>query len=157
MFTPISPAAAEWRRNGYLLSFAPELLDVDWVHEQLALHSYWAKGQPREMTLRSLAGSLPFGLYAQRQQVGFGRLITDYTRFAYLIDVIIARPHRGQGLGGWLAAAVTQHPELQTVKRWLLATADAHEVYRRAGWQPVSQPERLMEFMPMPPTEERLS
>ncbi|MBP2167320.1 GNAT superfamily N-acetyltransferase [Erwinia toletana] len=146
MFLPFSPQLAEWQRDDYLLSSDAAKLDIDWIHHQLSQHSYWAKDQPREMTLRSLAGSLPFGIYWQRQQVGFGRLITDYTRFAYLSDVIIDAEHRGRGLGRWFAQSVVTHPDLPTVRRWLLATDDAHEVYRRAGWRAVAQPERLMEY-----------
>ncbi|MFS2225000.1 GNAT family N-acetyltransferase [Pantoea sp. B65] len=146
MLLPFSPQLAEWQRDDYLLSSDAEKLNLDWIHQQLSGNSYWAKDQPRAMTLRSIAGSLPFGIYWQQQQIGFGRIITDYTRFAYLSDVIIAAEHRGRGLGRWLAETVVTHPELDSVRRWMLATDDAHEVYRRAGWRTVAQPERLMEY-----------
>ncbi|HFK7185288.1 TPA: GNAT family N-acetyltransferase [Serratia odorifera] len=154
MLSPFVPPAVHWQRNDYLLSTDPALLDVAWVHRQLTQHSYWAKGQSRETTLRALACSLPFGLYQQQRQVGFGRLITDYCRFAYLSDVIVDSAHRGRGLGGWLATCVTQHPALHQVKRWLLATDDAHQIYQRAGWHAVTRPERLMEYN-RPAGEER--
>ncbi|WP_421505728.1 GNAT family N-acetyltransferase [Erwinia rhapontici] len=153
MLKPLVLAIAEWQRDDYLLSSDPQKLDIDWVHRQIAEKSYWAQGQTREMTERSLAASLAFGIYHQQQQVGFGRLITDYSRFAYLSDVMIDDAHRGKGLGGWFAATILTHPELHTIKRWMLATDDAHEVYRRAGWQPVEKPQRLMEFVPTPPEE----
>ena len=153
MLKPLVPAIAEWQRDDYLLSSDPQKLDIDWVHRQIAEKSYWAQGQTREMTERSLAASLAFGIYHLQQQVGFGRLITDYSRFAYLSDVMIDDAHRGKGLGGWFAATILTHPELHTIKRWMLATDDAHEVYRRAGWQPVEKPQRLMEFVPTPPEE----
>jgi GNAT superfamily N-acetyltransferase len=148
MIPPFVPRPASWQRDDYLLSTDPGLLDVEWVHHQLSHHCYWAKNQSKETTLRTLACSLPFGLYAQQQQIGFGRLITDYGRFAYLSDVIIAREHRGKGLGQWFARCVTQHPDLSGVKRWMLATDDAHAIYQRAGWQAVAEPGRLMEFRP---------
>lgn len=153
MLKPLVPAIAEWQRDDYLLSSDPQKLDIDWIHRQIAEQSYWAQGQTREMTERSVAASMPFGIYWQQQQVGFGRLITDYSRFAYLSDVMIDDAHRGKGLGGWFAATILTHPELHTIKRWMLATDDAHEVYRRAGWQPVQKPQRLMEFIPTPPEE----
>jgi len=153
MLKPLVPAIAEWQRDDYLLSSDPQKLDIDWVHRQIAEKSYWAQGQTREMTERSLAASLTFGIYHHQQQVGFGRLITDYSRFAFLCDVMIYDAHRCKGLGGWFAATILTHPELHTIKRWMLATDDAHEVYRRAGWQPVEKPQRLMEFVPTPPEE----
>lgn len=154
MIPSFVPRLASWQRGDVLLSTDPELIDIDWVHQQLSAHTYWAKGQSRETTLRSLAGSLLFGLYDRQQQIGFGRLITDYCRFAYLSDVIIEEAHRGKGLGRWFAECVTAHPELSGVKRWMLATEDAHELYRRAGWQPVAEPQRLMEFI-RPAREDR--
>lgn len=153
MLQPLVPRITEWRRDDYLLSSDPQKIDIDWVHQQLTEQSYWAQGQSIELTRRSLAASMPFGIYHQQQQVGFGRLITDYSRFAYLSDVMIDDAHRGKGLGGWFAATILTHPELHTIKRWMLATDDAHEVYRRAGWQSVEKPQRLMEFVPTPPEE----
>ena len=153
MLKPLVPAIAEWQRDDYLLSSDPQKLNIDWVHRQLAEKSYWAAGQTLETTERSLSASMTFGIYWQQQQVGFGRLITDYSRFAYLSDVMIDDAHRGKGLGGWFAATILTHPELHTIKRWMLATDDAHDVYRRAGWQPVENPQRLMEFIRTPPEE----
>lgn len=154
MLKPFVPAVAEWQRDDYLLSSDPQKIDIAWVHGQISEHSYWAQGQTLEMTERSLAASMTFGIYYQQhQQVGFGRLITDYSRFAYLCDVMIDATNRGKGLGRWFAASIVHHPELKTIKRWMLATDDAHDVYRRAGWKPVAQPQRLMEFIPTPPED----
>lgn len=86
MLQPLVPIIAEWLRGDYLLSSDPKRLDVAWVHHQPSENSYWANGQPLAQTLRALAGSLCFGIYHRGQQVGFGRLITDYSRFAYLSD-----------------------------------------------------------------------
>lgn len=136
----------QWRRGDFTLSTERERLNMDWIHTQLSERSYWARGQPRSKTERAIAGSLPFGLYHLAEQVGFARLITDYTRFGWLCDVMIDEAWRGQGLGSWLAGCIREHPELQTVHRWMLSTHDAHPVYQRLGWRIVKDPQKLMEF-----------
>lgn len=146
MTAPLIAAPIEWYRDGLIISTDRAKLDIDWVHQQLAEKSYWAQNQPRAMTERSIANSLAFGIYQQQQQVGFGRLITDYTRFAWLSDIFIAEECRGKGIGSWLMSIARTHPELTTVRRWMLSTNDAQEVYQRAGWRLVAHPERLMEF-----------
>ena len=138
----------QWQRDAFTLSTARERLDLDWIHFQLSERSYWAKGQPRAKTERAIAGSLPFGVYHHNQQVGFARLITDYTRFGWLCDLIIDEAWRGHGLGSWLAICVRAHPALQTVHRWMLSTHDAHQLYQRLGWRLVQDPDKLMEFPP---------
>ncbi|YCH32253.1 GNAT family N-acetyltransferase [Erwinia sp. D4-22] len=138
----------QWQRDEFILSTERQRLDIDWIHFQLSERSYWARGQPRAKTERAIAGSLPFGLYQQNQQIGFARVVTDYTRFGWLCDLIIDEAWRGHGLGSWLATCVRAHPELQTVRRWMLATQDAHQLYQRLGWCVVQNPQRLMEFPP---------
>lgn len=135
----------EWRRGEYLLSTDRQRLDMDRVHHFLANESYWAKNIARGNIARSIEGSIAVGLYHGDLQIGFARVVTDCTRFAYLMDVFVDRQHRGQGLGVWLAAMIRQHPDLTTVARWLLTTVDAHQVYERAGWKPVQRPDYLME------------
>lgn len=135
-----------WQRDGFTLSTKRTRLDMDWIHYQLAERSYWAKGQARTTTERAIAASLPFGLYHGETQIGFARLITDYTRFGWLCDVIIDENWRGHGLGSWLAGCVREHPELATVRRWMLSTNDAHQLYQRLGWRVVQEPHKLMEF-----------
>lgn len=144
--TALNLAEHLWQRDDFIISTERQRLDVDWIHYQLAERSYWAKGQPRAKTERAINGSLPFGLYQQNQQIGFARLITDYTRFGWLCDVIIDENWRGHGLGSWLATCVREHPELQTVHRWMLSTNDAHQLYQRLGWRVVQDPHKLMEF-----------
>ncbi|ADU69775.1 GNAT family N-acetyltransferase [Pantoea sp. At-9b] len=144
--TALTLADHLWQRDDFIISTERQRLDVDWIHYQLAERSYWAKGQPRAKTERAIAGSLPFGLYQQNQQIGFARLITDYTRFGWLCDVIIDENWRGHGLGSWLATCVRAHPELLTVHRWMLSTNDAHQLYQRLGWRVVQDPHKLMEF-----------
>ncbi|RPE02877.1 N-acetyltransferase [Candidatus Pantoea deserta] len=135
-----------WQRDDVTLSTKRTRLDMDWIHYQLAERSYWAQGQTRAATERAIAASLPFGLYHGEAQIGFARLITDYTRFGWLCDVIIDEAWRGHGLGSWLAGCVREHPELATVRRWMLSTNDAHQLYQRLGWRVVQEPHKLMEF-----------
>lgn len=132
--------------NGCVISDDPARLDVDLIHRYLSQESYWAKGIPRALAVKSIAHSLPFGIYlADGSQVGFARVITDRATFAYLADVFVLPPHRGLGLTKGLMETIGAHPDLQGLRRWLLATQDAHGLYRRYGFQPLSQPERLME------------
>lgn len=139
------------RREGYLVSTDPQLLDVDTVHDYLAEESYWAAGVARARVERSMRHALCFGLYTEAgQQVGFARVVTDFTTFAYLADVFVLRPYRGQGLGKWLIACILAHPELQGLRRWTLNTRDAHGLYAPFGFQPNPKPENQMIFRPLP-------
>jgi GNAT superfamily N-acetyltransferase len=97
--------------------------------------SYWANGIPVEVLRRSVESSFPFGVYKDNKQVGFARVITDHATFAYLADVFILEDHRGRGLGKWLMEVITEHPELQGLRRWMLATQDAHGLYRKFGFR----------------------
>lgn len=135
-----------WTRDdGYTLSTDRTRIDIDLVGRFLAEEAYWSTGLPRPMLERALAGSLPMGLYAPGgEMVGFGRLVTDCTVFAYLRDVFVVPAHRGRGLSAWLAKEIRNHPELGTVTTWMLATRDAHAVYAKAGFAPVPHPEYYM-------------
>ncbi|MDX6272001.1 MAG: hypothetical protein QOD28_3224 [Acidobacteriota bacterium] len=135
----------EWRRGEYLISTERARLDVRLIHEFLSESSYWAKGRPREVVERSIEHSLAFGVYRGERQVGFARVITDYATFAWIADVFIVDEVRGQGLGKWLGEVMIAHPELQGFRRWVLATKDAHELYRRMGFHELQRPERWME------------
>ena len=103
-------------------------------------------GLPRDVLERALAHSLVFGLYGPAGQVGFARIVTDHATFAYLADVFVLEAFRGRGLGKWLVEVAVTLPELQGLRRWLLATADAHELYRRFGFTDAA-PGRLMEIV----------
>jgi GNAT superfamily N-acetyltransferase len=124
-----------WTNGAYTISCDRGRLDLDLVHEFLSNDSYWARGRSRERVVRSVENSLPFGLYKGERQVGFARAVTDYATFAWLADVFVADSERGQGLGLWLVETVIAHPELRGVRRWLLATRDAQELYRRFGFR----------------------
>jgi GNAT superfamily N-acetyltransferase len=122
----------------YEISTSRERLDVERIHRFLSTEAYWSPGVAREVVARSIAGSLPFGVYAEDgEQVGFARVVTDYATFAWLADVYIEAAHRGHGLGKRLVAEVLEHPDLQGMRRWMLGTADAHELYRRFGFDEV--------------------
>ena len=132
-----------WQRPPYRIIDDPSAVDLEVVHGFLS-SSYWARGIPRETVARGLAHSLPFSLYLEERQVGFARAITDRATFAYLADVFVVEEHRGRGLGAWLVETVLAHPELQGLRRWLLVTRDAHELYLKFGFQPPAHPSRLL-------------
>ena len=134
----------EWRRGDYTISTDRARLDVSAIHEFLSTESYWARGRSFEMVERAVSNSLPFGLYRGARQLGFARVVTDYATFAWLADVYVLDEFRGEGLGRWLVAVVLSHPELQNLRRWILGTRDAHELYRRFGFVEVERPEFYM-------------
>lgn len=136
----------ESRQGDYLITDDPARIDADAVHRYLAHESYWASGIPREIVDRSLEHSLCIGAYAgDGEQVGLARVITDYATYAWLCDVYVLDAHRGHGLGKALVQAVVTHPRLQTVRRFALATKDAHELYARFGFTPPANPQTQME------------
>lgn len=122
----------------------PARLDLAVVHGFLA-ESYWAKGIPLETVRRSIRNSLCFGLYEAENQIGFARVVSDRATFAYLADVFVLESHRGRGLGKLLMGAVVAHPDLQGLRRWMLATRDAHGLYAQYGFTPLPVPERFMQ------------
>lgn len=136
----------EQRRGEYTLSTDKSRLELARLHDYLSNTAYWAQGRSLETVLKSIEHSLCFGIYAEGgRQVGFARVVTDYATFAWLCDVFVLEAHRGKGLGKWLVEAVVSHPELQGIKRTLLATRDAHELYRRYGsFEGLPAPERWM-------------
>jgi GNAT superfamily N-acetyltransferase len=129
----------------YEISADPGRLDVALIHRWLSEESYWAKGVPREVVERSIAHSLNFAAFdGNGAQVAFARVVTDYATFAYLADVFVLEAHRGKGLSKRLLQAIVGHADLQGLRRWLLATRDAHGLYAQFGFGPVVA-ERLME------------
>jgi GNAT superfamily N-acetyltransferase len=138
--------------DGYTISTDKDRLDLDAVHTFLSERAYWALGRPRDVLEKAVAHSLCFGVYAldpdtgaAAEQVGFARVVTDYATFGWLCDVFVLEPHRGRGLGKRLIDTVVAHPELAELKIFLLATSDAHQLYRRyGGFKGIEQPERWM-------------
>ncbi len=119
-------------------------LDLEVVHI-FSKRSYWAADISADVVIRSVENSLAFGLFEGAEQVGFARVVTDYATFAYLADVFVQEPHRGRGLGKWMMEVVFSHPELQGLRRWMLATRDAHELYRKYGFAEPEDPRIFME------------
>ncbi len=131
--------------NTYDISTDPSRLQLDAIHAYL-VRSYWSPGIPKDVVARAIAHSLCFGIYLGEAQVGFARVVTDRATFAYLADVYVLEAHRGQGLSKRLVATVQSHPDLQGLRRFVLATADAHGLYAQFGFRPLSAPERMMEI-----------
>ena len=135
----------EQRRDGFLISTDKARLDIPLIHHFLSTQAYWSLGRPLASVQTSVEHSLCFGVYEDDQQVGFARVVTDYSTFAWLADVFILPSHRGRGLSKWLVECIVTHPILRDLRRILLATRDAHELYRRyGGFETVQQPERWM-------------
>jgi GNAT superfamily N-acetyltransferase len=135
----------EWQRGEYIITTRLERLDVTFIHNFLSHTAYWAQGRSLDLVRRSLDNSLNFGVLKGPEQIGFARVVTDYATFAWLADVFIVDDYRGHGLGKWLIEVITSHPLLQGFRRWVLATRDAHELYRQFGFAELKQPERWME------------
>ncbi|MGD0269195.1 MAG: GNAT family N-acetyltransferase [Candidatus Sulfotelmatobacter sp.] len=136
----------ERRRGEFLITTNRARVDLNLVHGFLT-NSYWAKGIPREVVARSIEHSLCFGIYeVVGAQVGFARVVGDFATVAYLGDVFVLESHRGRGLSKWLMQCIVEHPALQNLRRWILLTRDAHELYSKFGFTPVKAPERYMEL-----------
>lgn len=134
----------EITRDGFKISTDREQLDLVVIHNFLE-KAYWSEDIPFEIVKQSVENSLCFGLYQASRQIGFARVVSDYTTFAYLADVFVLEPYRGRGLSKWLMAAVMGHPSLQGLRKWMLATRDAHGLYRQYGFELLHQPEWYME------------
>lgn len=137
----------EIRHDAYRISTDPALLDLPRITAFITQEAYWGIGVDPAVLARGIAHSLPFGAYApDGAQAGFARVVTDGALFAQLRDVFVLPPHRGQGLGRALAAAALGHPDLATVRNWILATRDAHGVYAPLGFAPLAEPASLMQL-----------
>jgi len=138
------PRIFETHREQFTISTDPARLDVDAIAGMLT-RAYWAKGRTHDVIARYLQHSLTFGIYDDDRQIGLARVVSDYTTFAWLCDVFIHEDYRGHGLGKWLMQTIHDHPDLKGLRRWLLATRDAHGLYEQFGWTPLANPERWME------------
>lgn len=134
----------EWTHGDFVITTDPARVDLDVVHGFLS-GAYWCEGIPREVVERSLRGSIPFSMWHGGRQVGFARVVSDRATFAWVCDVFVLESYRGRGLSVWLMRVVCGHPELQGLRRWQLATRDAHRLYDKVGFTPLHAPERFME------------
>jgi GNAT superfamily N-acetyltransferase len=139
-------------QNEFIISTDKSKLDVDIIHNYLCNESYWAKNIPVEIVKKSIDGSCCFGLFVKEnlilKQIGFARVISDCATFGYLADVFIIEAYRGKGLSKWLMETIMNCPDLQGLRRWLLATKDAHSLYKKFGFLALDKPERIMGFKP---------
>lgn len=133
-------------QQGYSISTDKTLIDFDMMIDYLGKQSYWSKGIPKETLRKALDNAVCFGVYHNKKQIGFAKVVTDKATFAYLADVFILEQYRGLGLSKWLIQTIKQHPDLQGLRRWMLATADAHGLYAQFGFEPVNNPERWMQI-----------
>jgi GNAT superfamily N-acetyltransferase len=136
----------DFKKNGFTITTEKEKLDIDLIHSFLN-RTYWAEGISKETIRRSIEGSLCFGVYENDKQVGFARMITDRATFAYLADVFIIEEYRGRGLSKWLMEVIMSHPDLQRLRRMILATKDAHGLYEKFGFTPLINVERWMHIL----------
>jgi GNAT superfamily N-acetyltransferase len=133
------------RSDACVLSDDPSRVDLDVVHRFLTT-AYWSTGVSRHTVARAIAGSVVMGAYARDgRQVGFARAVTDRATFAWLADVFVLPAHRGRGIARAMVTALLEHPDLQGLRRWMLATADAHALYAALGFDAPDHPDRLME------------
>lgn len=133
-------------KDEYCISTEKSKLDLNAIHNFLSTQSYWCLNIPFEKVKKSIENSLNFGLYFKDQQIGFARIISDFSTMAYLGDVYVLPEHRGKGLSKWMMQVIMSHPELQGLRRWMLLTADAHGLYKQFGWAQVANPDRYMEI-----------
>lgn len=119
----------------YRISTEKQLLDIEMIYDFLSTKAYWSLNIPKETVIKSIENSLCFGVYKDNEQVGFARVISDYSTIAYLGDVFILESHRGKGLSKLLMEAIMNHVKLQGLRRWILLTGDAHGLYKKFGWK----------------------
>lgn len=132
--------------KNYLISDDKQKLDIAYIHQYLSKESYWAQNIPLDVVKRSVEGSMAFGIFCNDKQCGFARVITDQATFGYLADVFVDEAHRQKGLSKELMRFILSHPSLQGLRRFMLATKDAHGLYTSFGFNPLREPGRFMEM-----------
>lgn len=130
--------------GNFLYSTDKSKLNLDYVHHFLSQESYWAKNIPSDIVKTSIEGSLCFGIYENNKQVGFARVITDYATFGYLADVFIDKDYRGRGLSKELMVFIMEQDVVKKLRRFMLATLDAHSLYAQFGFEKLEGDKRLM-------------
>lgn len=136
----------EWKNDEFVISTNKERLQIEVIQKFLAEDSYWAQNRTLKQTRKAIENSICFGVYASERQIGFARIVSDCATFAYIGDVFILEEFRGHGLSKKLMSAMLEHPDLQNLRRWVLATKDAHGLYEQFGFHNLTFPERWMEL-----------
>ena len=132
--------------KGFQISTDKAKLNFELIYNYLNDDSYWAKGIQPERLERAIENSMCFGIYQDKQQAGFARVVTDNATFAYICDVFVLPQFRGNGLSKWLIQTIVNYPDFKGLRRWSLATADAHGLYSQFGFKPLSKPGNWMEI-----------
>lgn len=136
----------EYQRGDYTVSTDQSRLNLPLIHQFLSTQTEWGRNRTLEVVTRAAENSLNFGVFQGAEQVGYARVVTDYATFAWICDVFILNDHRAKGLGKWLVACITNHPQLKLLRRLLLSTRNAHGLYRTyGGFSTLSHTERWME------------
>jgi len=133
-------------KDGFCISTDKAKLDLDTIHDFLSTKAYWCINIPKEKVQTAIKNSLCFGVYQDKKQIGFARIISDFSTTAYLGDVYILEEYRGKGISKWLMETVMNYPHLQGLRRWILLTGDAHGLYKQFGWTQISDPTKWMEL-----------
>ncbi|WP_271785438.1 GNAT family N-acetyltransferase [Aquimarina algiphila] len=134
------------QKNEFCISTDKSKLDINAIHDFLSTKAYWCLNIPKEKVEISIKNSICFGLYKKNKQIGFARVITDFSTIAYLGDVYILEEYRGKGLSKWLIKTIMDFPKLEGLRRWILLTGDAHELYRKYGWTDLADSSKWMEL-----------
>ena len=134
------------KKDDYVITTDKSMMDVKMIHKFLANESYWSKNIPLERVKKAIENSLNFGIFYKEKQIGFARVISDFSTIAYLGDLFILKEYRGQGLARLLLEQVMNYPELKGLRRWILLTKEAHDLYQQYGWAMVARPESWMEI-----------
>lgn len=136
----------DWQKDQYTISTDKSRLDVGMIHHFLYTTAHWATGRPMSVVRKSIENSLCFGLYVESEQIGFARIVTDSATVGWICDMFILTAHRGRGLGKWLVECMMEHPDVKGLRRILLNTRDAHELYiNHAGFRPLLKSESWLE------------
>jgi GNAT superfamily N-acetyltransferase len=134
------------QKDNFVITTDKNQLNIHVIHDFLANHSTWSKNIPIEKVQISIDNSLNFGVFQDKEQIGYARVISDFATIAYLGDVFILPSYRGKGLSKWLMEQIMLHPNLQNLRRWILLTGNAHELYKQYGWTSLENPKNWMEI-----------
>lgn len=142
----MSPQSFRASKGGFTITTDIAKLNLEVIFDFLANHSHWARNIPFSTMMKSIENSLCFGLFRDNEQIGFARVVSDYATFAWLADVFILEDHRGKGLAKWLMECIVNHPDLQGLRRWILATRSAHGLYTKYGFVPLKKVDAFLEI-----------